>query len=268
MHDFDDHLSGVIARQWMDLDMDLRVFDSKTELGKAAADDGAKLIRFAIANGGQATIVLATGASQFEMLDALVRAEGIDWSRVTAFHLDEYAGLPATHAASFRRYLQDRFLSHLPGLGAFMPVNGDAFDLASETARLNGLLRGRRIVVCFAGIGENGHLAFNDPPADFDTRDPYILVTLDEACRRQQQGEGWFPTLADVPQRAISMSVRQMLVAETLILSVSDARKASALKAAVEGPLTPACPASIVRLHKDCRIFADTAAVASLSVRP
>ncbi len=248
--------------------MDVRVFDSKGALGKAAAEDGAHLIRLALAKDGHATIVLATGASQFEMLDALVRAGGIDWSRVTAFHLDEYAGLPATHPASFRRYLQERVFAHLPALGTFVPVNGDASDLPAEIARLNATLRGRRIAVCFAGIGENGHLAFNDPPADLYTRDPYLLVTLDDACRRQQFGEGWFPTLADVPNRAISMSVRQMLAADTLILSISDTRKANALKATIEGPLTPNCPASIVRLHKDCRMYVDQAAIALLSVRP
>ena len=247
--------------------MHLRVFDDKTVAGRVAADDGANCIRDAIARDGRAIIVVATGASQFDMLEALVRADNIDWSRVTAFHLDEYVGLPVTHPASFRGYLQQRFVDRLPTLQAFVPVNGDAPDLAAEVARLNALLRGQRIAVCFAGIGENGHLAFNDPPADFDTREPYLVVSLDEACRRQQLGEGWFPTLADVPARAISMSIRQMLLADTLILSVSDARKAAAMKAAIDGPLTPQCPASILRLHPDCRLYADAAATKALSVQ-
>lgn len=248
--------------------MQIAVFDDKTSLGQAAADAGAALIREAIARDGEATIVVATGASQFEMLAALVRAPGIDWSKVTAFHLDEYAGLPESHGASFRKYLRERFVAHVRGLKLFVPVHGDAPDLQAEITRLNNLLRGRRIALCFAGIGENAHLAFNDPPADFETEDPYLLVTLDEACRRQQMGEGWFPTLADVPERAISMSIKQMLKADTLILCVSDTRKAEALKGALEGPLSNACPASIIRSHRDCRLFVDPPAVSLLSRRP
>jgi len=248
--------------------MQIALFNDKTSLGQAAADAGAALIRNAIAQDGEATIIVATGASQFELLAALVHAPGIDWSKVTALHLDEYAGLPESHGASFRKYLRrERFVAHLPALRAFIPVNGDG-DVKAELARLNGLIRGKRIAVCFAGIGENGHLAFNDPPADFETDEPYILVTLDEACRRQQMGEGWFPTLADVPQTAISMSIRQMMKSDTLILSVSDARKAEAVKGALEGPLSNLCPASIIREHGDCRLFMDPAAASLLSCKP
>ena len=247
--------------------MDIRVYADKPALGQAAAADGAALIRAAIARDGEASIIVATGASQFDMLEALVWAGGVDWSKVTAFHLDEYVGLPTSHPASFRRYLEERFVAHVPGLKAFVPVNADAPDLAGEITRLNGLIAGRRIAVCFAGIGENGHLAFNDPPADFETKTPYLVVELDEACRRQQFGEGWFPTLDAVPRKAISMSVRQMLASDVLLLSVSDTRKAEALRNAVDGPLTPACPASIMRLHRDCRVYADGAAVALLAVR-
>ena len=248
--------------------MQIHMFDDKVSLGQAAADAGAALIRSAIARDGEATIIVATGASQFDVLAALVKAPGIDWSKVTAFHLDEYAGLPESHGASFRRYLRERFVAHVPGLKSFVPVNGDAPDLAAEIARLNGLIRGRRVAVCFAGIGENGHLAFNDPPADFKTDEPYLLVTLDEACRKQQMGEGWFPTLADVPERAISMSIRQMMKSDALILSVSDTRKAEAVKGALEGPLSNLCPASIIREHSDCRLFMDPAAASLLSKAP
>ena len=248
--------------------MHIEIFNDKALLGQAAADAGAALIRSAIAKDGEATIIVATGASQFDMLAALVRAPGIDWSKVTAFHLDEYVGLPESHGASFRKYLRERFLAHVPALKHFIPVNGDAADLQAEIARLNALIRGRRIAVCFAGIGENGHLAFNDPPADFDTEEPYLVVTLDDACRRQQMGEGWFPTLADVPARAISMSIKQMMKSDTLILSVSDTRKAKAMKGALEGPLSNLCPASIVRTHRDCRLFADPAAASLLSRKP
>lgn len=248
--------------------MQIHMFDDKVSLGQAAADAGAALIRSAIARDGEATIIVATGASQFDVLAALVKAPGIDWSKVTAFHLDEYAGLPESHGASFRKYLRERFVAHVPGLKSFVPVNGDAPDLAAEIARLNGLIRGRRVAVCFAGIGENGHLAFNDPPADFKTDEPYLLVTLDEACRKQQMGEGWFPTLADVPERAISMSIRQMMKSDALILSVSDTRKAEAVKGALEGPLSNLCPASIIREHSDCRLFMDPAAASLLSKTP
>jgi glucosamine-6-phosphate deaminase len=247
--------------------MHIQLLDNKIVLGQAAATAGAYLIRAAIARHGEANIIVATGASQFELLAHLVKAPDIDWSKVTAFHLDEYVGLPETHGASFRKYLGERFVAHVPDLGAFIPVNGDG-DVKAELARLNGLIRGKRIAVCFAGIGENAHLAFNDPLADFETEEPYILVTLDEACRRQQMGEGWFPTLADVPKTAISMSIRQMMKADTLILSVSDRRKAEAVKDALEGPLTNLCPASIIRQHGDCRLFVDPAAASLLSRKP
>ena len=247
--------------------MQIQLFNDKLSLGQAAAAAGADLIRAAIARNGDATIIVATGASQFELLASLVKAPGIDWSKVTAFHLDEYVGLPESHGASFRKYLRERFVAHVPALRAFIPVNGDG-DVKAELTRLNGLIRGKRIAVCFAGIGENGHLAFNDPPADFETDEPYILVTLDEACRRQQMGEGGFPTWADVPQTAISMSIRQMMKSDTLILSVSDTRKAEAVKGALEGPLSNLCPASIIREHGDCRLFMDPAAASLLSRKP
>lgn len=248
--------------------MKIEIIDTKIALGQAAAHVGADLIRSAIARDGEATIIVATGMSQFEMLAALVKAPGIDWSKVTAFHLDEYVGLPESHGASFRKYLRERFVAFVPQLKAFVPVNGDAPDVAAEIKRLNDLIRGRRIAVCFAGIGENGHLAFNDPPADFETNDPYILVTLDEACRKQQMGEGWFPTLADVPQRAISMSIRQMMKSDVLILAVPDARKAEAVRGALEGPLSNLCPASIIREHRDCRLYLDPPAASLLSRKP
>ncbi len=245
--------------------MDIRIFDDKAALGAAAAAQGAEAIRQALAERGEANIIVATGASQFEVLDALVEAPGIDWALVSAFHLDEYAGIERTHPASFRRYLDERFTSRLPGLSQFVEVGGDAEDLEGEVRRLNGLIDGRTIDVCFAGIGENCHLAFNDPPADFDTRSPYIVVDLDEACRRQQLGEGWFATLMDVPSRAISMSIQQMLLSERLVISVPDRRKAVAVKAAIEGPVIPDYPASILQTHARCTIFLDPPAASLLS---
>ncbi len=237
---------------------------SKLQLGKAAAAQGAAAIAAVLAARGSANIILATGASQFEMLDALVEAE-IDWRRVTIFHLDEYVGLPVTHGASFRRYLEDRFLARLARRPAFIPVDGEAGDLAAETARLGALIRNHPIDVCFAGIGENGHLAFNDPPADFETQEPYLVVALDESCRRQQLGEGWFPDLAAVPEQAISMSIRQIMASRQIILSVPDARKAEAVKRTVEGPLTPLCPASILQRHNDATLHLDEASAGGLA---
>jgi glucosamine-6-phosphate deaminase len=216
---------------------------------------------------GECTIIVATGASQFEMLDRLVQTAGIDWSKVTAFHLDEYVGLPSTHPASFRKYLQERFVARVPNLGHFVPVQGDVADLGQEIGRLNGMLGGREVDVCFAGIGENCHLAFNDPPADFETDDPYLVVTLDEACRRQQLGEGWFASLEAVPERAISMSIRQILRSRHIVLSVPDARKAAAVRAAVEGPVSPDFPASVLQRHESCALYLDPPAASMLSTR-
>lgn len=245
--------------------MRIEIVADKAELGKKAASEGAETIREALAAKGACTIVVATGVSQFEMLEALVAEPGIDWPRVTAFHLDEYVGLPSTHPASFRGYLQERFVSRLPGLGRFVAVGGDAADLEAELRRLNGLLDGREVDACFAGIGENCHLAFNDPPADFEVDAPYIVVTLDEACRRQQLGEGWFPSLEAVPGQAISMSIRQILRARRLIVSVSDVRKAAAVRAAVEGEVSPDFPASVLQGHAGCTLYLDPPAASLLS---
>lgn len=243
---------------------DVRTLADKRAIGNEAAALGIAAIKAAIARDGEATIIVATGASQFEALEALVAAEGIDWSRVTAFHLDEYVDLPISHPASFRRYLQERFVGPLGGKVHFIPVNGEG-DASAEAARLSALIKGRRIAVCFAGIGENCHIAFNDPPADFTTEAPYIVVALDEACRKQQFGEGWFPTLDAVPSHAISMSVRQIMKSELIILSVSDTRKAQAVRDALEGPVSPLHPASILQTHANTVLLMDPPAAALLT---
>lgn len=243
------------------------MYADRERMAAAAASLGARAIGQAIARKGEAVVVLATGMSQLAMLDHLVGLE-VDWSRVAAFHLDEYVGISPDHGASFRRYLRERFVAQVSGLGTFVAIEGDTPDLDAELARLNGLLAGREVDVCFAGIGENCHLAFNDPPADFEARDPFILVELDEACRRQQLGEGWFPSLEAVPQRAISMSIRQIMAARTLVVSVPDARKAKAVRHALEGPVSPAYPASILQRHDDCHLFLDPPAAAMLARQP
>jgi len=245
--------------------MNIEVFETKPALGAKAAQDGAIALREALAQDGEATIVVATGLSQFEMLAELVQAPDIDWGKVTAFHMDEYAGMSVTHPASFRKYLRERFVTQLPQpLAAFHEINGDNPSLEAECRRLKEMIQGRRIAICFAGIGENGHLAFNDPPADFDTEEPYIVVDLDDKCRRQQLGEGWFPTLNDVPTQAISISIRQIMKCERIIVSVPDQRKAQAVKDCLTGGVSPLAPASILQRHPGATIYLDTASASLL----
>ena len=243
--------------------MKILVSDNKVHNGQRAAQDGEALIRAAIEARGEANIILATGASQFEMLAELTHAE-LDWHRVTVFHLDEYAGLPITHPASFRLYLWQRFMSALK-----VPLKERYFidaegDLAAECARLNEIIVRHPIDVAFIGIGENGHLAFNDPPADFETSSPYIVVKLDEACRRQQMGEGWFKKFEDVPERAISMSIGQIMKSKSIVCTVRDERKARAVRDAVEGKIRPDVPASILQRHERATIYLDPPAASLL----
>ncbi len=247
--------------------MDVSTYDTKGRMAKAAAGVAAETIRRAIAGRGQANVILATGASQFEMLAHLTATRDVDFSRVVMFHLDEYIGLPADHPASFRKYLRERFVEKVGPLKAVHFVNGDAEDPVRECARLGQLIAAHPIDVACVGIGENGHLAFNDPPADFQTEQAYLVVSLDEKCRRQQLGEGWFQTLDDVPKRAISMSIRQILKSKQIVVTVPDRRKAQAVKDALEGPVAPTCPASILQTRPDCRVCLDEPAASLLSDR-
>lgn len=232
-------------------------------LGQIAAADGAKALKAALAEKEEVTILVATAPSQFPTMESLIETPDIDWSRVTAFHLDEYIGLSIEHPASFRKILKERFVSRLP-FKEFNYVNGEAADPQKECDRLGELISRHTIDVAFIGIGENAHLAFNDPPADFETTRSYLVVTLDEACRRQQLGEGWFPTLDAVPTQAISMSVSQILKSRRIICSVPDERKAQAVQQSVEGPVTPNVPASILQQHAGCTIYVDVAAASKL----
>ena len=234
-------------------------------MGTAAAANAAQAIKEAITNKGRANIILATGTSQIEMLKNLVTKDGIDWPKVTMFHLDEYIALGPDHPASFRKFLKERFVDKVPGLKVVHFVNGDADAPQVECQRVNSVIAAHPIDVALIGIGENGHLAFNDPPADFETEDPFIIVNLDERCRKQQLGEGWFDTLEQVPQQAISMSIRQIMKSECLIVTVPDKRKAEAVRRALEGQVTPMCPASILQEHKNCEIFMDAEAASLLS---
>jgi len=243
--------------------MKIRVFQNKAALGAAAAAQAADLIRRAIAARGTARILVATGRSQFEFLDALTREPGMAWGEVEMFHLDEYIGLSAEHPASFRQYLFARLISKVR-VGRYHLLDGE-HDPERAARETGAALARLEVDVAFAGIGENGHLAFNDPPADFQTEKPYLIVGLDEACRRQQVGEGWFATLADVPERAISISIRQLLKARALICVVPDARKAEAVRRCLEGPISPLAPASILRTHPDVTLYLDTASAALLA---
>ena len=232
-------------------------------MSRAAAEQAAQTIRGAIAARGRARIVAATGTSQIAFLDALIEQPGIDWQRVELFHLDEYIGLPLDHPASFRKYLLDRFIRPA-GIVDYHLLDGER-DASRVADEIGGLVAAAPIDVAFAGIGENGHLAFNDPPADFETERPYIIVTLDDACRRQQVGEGWFATIDDVPTHAISMSVRQILKSGQIICVAPDARKAAAVRACVEGGISPIAPASILRTHPDTTLYLDAESAALLS---
>lgn len=248
--------------------MEVQIFQDKNSLGKAAAARGAAYIREALKKNGRANIIVATGASQFEMLSALTKESGIDWSKVNIFHLDEYIGLPEDHPAGFRKYIRERFIAHLPVKPAsFHPVNGSDPDPERVCAELGKEIAACPIDVAFVGIGENGHLAFNDPPADFDTEKEYLVITLDEVCRRQQLGEGWFPTFDDVPKQAISMGIRQIMKSAAIINTVPDLRKAKAVKGALEGPVSNLCPASVLQTHKDCHTYLDKDSASLLTGR-
>ncbi|MEP6951217.1 MAG: glucosamine-6-phosphate deaminase [Ginsengibacter sp.] len=246
--------------------MDINITQNPVELGKAAGTRAAQFIREAIASNGNANIILATGTSQFETLNQLIKEQNIDWGKVVMFHLDEYIGLSITHPASFRKYLQERFLSKVPPLKAAFLINGEV-DAKAECARLESIITDYPIDVALIGVAENGHLAFNDPPADFETEEPYIIVELNEACRKQQMGEGWFKSVEAVPHYAISMSVKQIMRSRQIVCSVPDNRKALAVKNCLEEPVSNLHPASILQLHPNCACYLDKSSAALLSAK-
>jgi glucosamine-6-phosphate deaminase len=244
--------------------MIVRVYENKRLLARAAAEQAAALLRQAIAEHGRARIVAATGASQLQFLKELTGIAGIDWEKVEAFHLDEYVGLPVSHGASFRKYLHERLVEKT-GIREFHGIEGDAPDALRAKHKVGKKLAAAPIDVAFVGIGENGHLAFNDPPADFETEEPYIIVSLDEACRRQQVSEGWFSDTSQVPKQAISMSIRQIMKAKAILVVVPDLRKAQAVKACFEGVISPMLPSSILRRHQNTYVYLDTDSASLLS---
>ncbi len=234
------------------------------ELGIEAGKKSAALIREAIQKNENTNIILATGSSQFETLKQLILEKGIDWNKVTMFHLDEYIGLPSSHRASFRRYLKERFLNQVPGLKSVNLINGET-NPVDECKRLGDLIRKSPIDVALVGIGENGHLAFNDPPADFETEEPYIIANLDKECRQQQVNEDWFGFIEEVPKQAISMSVKQIMKSKHIICSVPDIRKAKAVKDSLEEKVSNEHPASILQNHPDCYLFLEKSSASLLT---
>lgn len=243
--------------------MILRVFEDKVLLGQAAAKQAAAAIRRAIAERGVARVVAASAASQIQFLESLIAADGIDWTKVELFHLDEYIGLAMTHPASFCKFLQQRLIGKT-GITKLHLLNGEG-DAAEVIRETNAAIASAPIDISFVGIGENGHLAFNDPPADFETEEPFIIVALDQACRQQQVGEGWFANLEAVPTRAISMSVRQVLKAREILAVVPDGRKAKAIAACFDGAISNRAPASILRSHGNATVYLDTNSAALVS---
>lgn len=235
----------------------MKVFVDKTAvlMGEHAAAVTAEEIKKAIAERGVCRLLLSTGASQFEVLEALVKMD-LEWDKVVMFHLDEYVGMPITHVASFRKYLTERFVNLVHPKAAYF-VNGEG-DVEKNIAELTAILREAPIDVALIGIGENGHIAFNDPPANFDTKEAYITVTLDERCRRQQMGEGWFATLDDVPTQAISMTVYQMMQSRVVLSIVPGLRKAEAIKKTLEAEeVTNLVPATKLHEHANWMLFLD-----------
>jgi len=243
--------------------LQIKILADKDTLGGAAADHAAASLRRAIRYHRAARIIAATGASQFEFLEALTSAPGIDWERVEVFHLDEYIGLPMTHPASFRKYLFERLISRT-GITRYHFLDGEG-DAMASIKRIGKEIQRMPIDLAFVGIGENAHLAFNDPPANFETEDPYLIVDLDQACRQQQVNEGWFAKVEDVPKQAISMSVRQILRSKEIIAVVPDERKAQAVKYSLEGDVSPVAPASILRTHPNVTIYLDKDSAALLT---
>ena len=229
---------------------------NKAKISQAAAATAADKLRKAIHLRGHASFCLATGNSQLDFIAALASDQSIQWSRTIMFHLDEYIGFTETHPASFRRYLRERFVDIVhPGTVHY--IRGEESNPQSECNRLANLIHNHPLDLACIGIGENGHLAFNDPPADFITEDPYILVTLDKACRNQQFSEGWFPRIEEVPKQAISMSIRQILKSRSIVCTVPGKRKAKAVQNCLQGKISPQFPASILKTHNYCQTYID-----------
>ena len=244
--------------------LNVKIFTNKDEMGKAAAISVAEKLNAAIAEKGFANLILATGASQFQLLE-LLQQQSIDWRNITVFHLDEYKGMPVTHRASFRKYLKERILGKVQPKQVHY-LNGDEPDAEAEVLRYENLLKEHPIDIACIGIGENGHIAFNDPPvADFNDPKLVKVVGLDEACRKQQLGEGWFPTFDDVPTHALSLTIPAIMHCKAICCVVPDERKAEAVFNTLNAEISTACPATILRTHPDCVLYLDKGSASKLN---
>jgi len=243
--------------------MQVQVYESNQAMGAAAADDMARILVNAVAERGETSVIIATGNSQLTFMEALRAKDGIPWDRITVFHMDEYVGISDQHPASFRLYLHEKLVDTVHPR-AFYGLDGDAPDIDAELARYTALLEAHKPVATALGIGENGHLAFNDPPADFETDKAVHVVTLDDVCRRQQVGEGHFAGVDDVPPQAITLTVPALLRPDHVLAIVPEARKAPVVRAALQGPVTPDCPGSILRTLSHARLYLDRESAAQL----
>lgn len=243
--------------------MPVHVFASNEAMGQRAADDLAETLKQVVAGQGRASVILATGNSQLNLMKALRVKTDVPWDKIVLFHMDEYLGMSDRHPASFARYIREKLVDYVHPR-TFYPLRGDAPNVQAELERYRALLDAHPADVCVLGIGENGHLAFNDPPADFKTTAVIHIVDLDHKCRMQQVGEGHFPTLDDVPTQALSLTVPALLAANKMLCLVPEARKAEAIKAALEGPVTPDCPASILRTQRHVTMYLDVDSAAML----
>jgi glucosamine-6-phosphate deaminase len=255
------NVAGSLRVQELISQMRITISRDASELGKSAAGTAAEMINRSISNNGEARIVVSTGKSQFEFFQSLVK-EKIEWPRVEVFHLDEYIGIPVDHKASFRKYLYERFINLVP-VKKFWPV-----DVAGETGeRISAItmeIRKKPVDVGIIGIGVNGHIAFNDPPADFSTKDSYIIVTLDDRCKMQQVDEGWFKTIDEVPARAVSMSVWQIMQCRSIISVVPHKVKAEAVGKTLKEKVNNHVPATILKNHNDWNLFLDKNSVSEI----
>jgi glucosamine-6-phosphate deaminase len=243
--------------------LNVKIFANKDEMGKAAAISVAQKLNAAIAEKDFANLILATGASQFQFLEHL-QQQSIDWKKITVFHLDEYKGMPVTHPASFRKYLKERILDKVQPKAVHY-LNGDAVNAEAEVLRYENLLKEHPIDMACIGIGENGHIAFNDPPvADFNDPKLVKVVELDEACRKQQLGEGWFPTFDDVPTHALSLTIPAIMGCKAISCVVPDERKSEAVFNTLNAEISTACPATILRTHLDCILYLDEGSASKL----
>jgi glucosamine-6-phosphate deaminase len=245
----------------------VRVADTNASLGEAAADDFAATVRARLEEKDELSVILATGNSQLSFITALSRRDDIPWPRISVLHMDEYEGMDDTHPASFRRWMHEKLLT-FANVKAFHGVRGDHVPVEEELARYTQLLDELRPEICVMGIGENGHLAFNDPPARFDTEESVHVVSLDMQCRAQQVGEGHFPSLADTPESALSLTVPALLRPTKVLVLAPERRKAAAVRAALEGPVTEDCPASVLTTVGHATLYLDAESAAELTETP